>query len=122
MTEALARDEDFAPPVPSEEAIAFLASLSRRAEALESIPPTCPFDQHSVASAILAKLSEQPTLGQAAEVYAHAWDRGDFGNSKFWRTINAIVTERFGPVGLNHVRKIAANINRENGAMPCPRV
>jgi hypothetical protein len=104
--------------VPTEEANAFLASIARRADALKGIEPRCPFD---TARHVIAEISERSDLGQVAQVYAKAMLEMDLGDRTGWGAINDTIDARFGPRGLEQVRKFAANINRENGAMPCPK-
>jgi hypothetical protein len=103
---------------PTKEARAFLASIARRAEALKGIEPRCPFD---TATDVIARISDQADLGNVAQVYAKAMLEMDLSDRTGWGAINDTIDARFGPRGLEQVRKFAANINRENGAMPCPK-
>lgn len=97
----------------------FFSGLSRRGAALEAAgaEPVSPFDPQSIASAIIAKIEETPTLGQVAEVYALAMNEVAFQDRKSWEAINRVVAERFGLRGLEQVKKIARN----NGLKPNER-
>ena len=99
--------------MPENSVETFFAGLSRRATSLEPVPLRGPFAPQSVASAIYAKIEDQTTLEQVAEIYADAINGLPAAERAAWEWINGAVEGRFGARGLEQVKRLAwKNISR----------
>jgi hypothetical protein len=99
---------------------AFLASIPRRAAALEGVEAACPFDPMGIANTFISRIRDHTNVVQVCRTYAEAMLAVDLGATKAWRKINEAVTAVSWPYGLAGVQRMAAEINRKKGAMPCP--
>jgi hypothetical protein len=99
---------------------AFIASIPRRAAALAGVEAACPFDPMSLANSFVARMQEHTSITQVVHTYAEAMLAIDPGALKAWKTLNAETAAISWPYGLAGVQRMAAEINRTNGRMPCP--
>jgi hypothetical protein len=113
-----------AEPKPSgidPEVISFLGSVERRLAVLDGVDGTCPFDPMSIAGTFIAMMQHPTGIVQVCRAYAGAMISVEPGARKAWEAINAAVVAVSWPYELAGVQKMAAEINRREGVMPCPK-
>ena len=102
------------------QAAAFLASIPRRTAALADVEKAYPFDPQSLANSFITRIQVHTNIGQISHTYAEAMLAIEPGARKAWEKLNAEVEAISWPYGLAGVQRMAAEINRKKGAMPCP--
>jgi hypothetical protein len=103
------------------EVVAFLGSIDRRLADLAGVAATCPFEPMSVANTFIAMMQHPANIVQVCRAYAGAMISVEHGARKAWERINAEAEAVSWPYGLAGVQKMAAEINRKEGMMPCPK-
>jgi hypothetical protein len=99
---------------------AFIASIPRRAAALAGVEAACPFDPMSIANTFIARMQEHTNVVQTCHTYAEAMLAIEPGAREAWEKLNAETAAISWPYGLAGIQRMAAEINRKKGAMPCP--
>jgi hypothetical protein len=99
---------------------AFLASIPRRAAALAGVEAACPFDPVPLANSFIARMQEHTNVVQTCHTYAEAMMAIEPGAREAWERLNAETAAISWPYGLAGIQRMAAEINRTNGRMPCP--
>ena len=99
---------------------AFLDTIPRRAAALDGVEAVCPFDPMSLANTFIARMQEHTNVVQTCHTYAEAMLAIEPGAGNAWKKLNTETAAISWPYGLAGVQRMAAEINRTNGRMPCP--